>query len=70
MRNYSILAINLKDRLACDDTGDLLPIVTMFDLDGDATDDPELALEGVAGPDRDDKWYRFTVSGYGGRKPH
>ncbi len=57
------LSVSLADRLVIQDTGWAMPIVNMFDIDGDETDIPEDACSIVAGPTQDDQWMMIRLSG-------
>lgn len=48
-------AINLPDRIAVLDTGDVVPITNLFDCLNDETDDPAEAVTFVAGAGR--QWF-------------
>lgn len=42
--------------------GDIIPITTMLDCDGDETEDKDLAIVVVAGPTRKEEWLTLALS--------
>lgn len=57
---HRIVAVNLSKRQAMFGDDHLCDI-TMLDMDGDETDDPEEAIAFVAGPTSDGKWVTDEV---------
>lgn len=58
-----ISAINLSERLAMTDAGEICPIKTLLDEDGDETGDIETAVFAI-GPLPDGMWFRCDVRYY------
>lgn len=66
MHRPDVVSINLRRRQVLDTFGDFLPIVGFTDLDGDETEDLDMAEQFVAGPNREGQWYRDAVGNYEG----
>lgn len=65
-----LAALNVTQRLALTDAGDLIPIVSMFDWEADKTDDPGEAVTFAAGPDRAGFWYAGRVDDFETSRKH
>lgn len=55
-----VCSINLGQKLAALTDGQVIPITTFLDNDNEETE-PEFAVDFVAGPDQQGKWYRDEV---------
>ena len=53
--------LNMSLRLFVTDDNEQLPITDMCDIDGDPTDDPELAVAAVAGPTKTGEWITIDL---------
>jgi len=62
MGAMTLEAINVERRLFCDQAGDVFPIISWFDGDGDECD-PEEAVAAVAGTEG--RWYCLDLSEFG-----
>jgi len=58
-----ITAVNRTDRLALTDGGEVCPIVTFLDEDGDEVDNPELAVVAI-GQLPDKRWFSVDMRAY------
>lgn len=63
------IMLNLELALVEHD-GDIFPITTMLDCDGDETEDKELAIVVIAGPTRNDEWLTLVLSEFEPIKGH
>lgn len=66
--DVEIVAINLSERLACDDQGNMVPVARLFDRYGDETDVPTSATRASVGPDREGMWWLLAVNEGGIRR--
>lgn len=71
MATPDLYAINLPQRLALSDRGDLMPLDKLFDSEGDETDVISEAVSFSAGPDpRDGLWYAGRVDAFETKRAH
>lgn len=61
LHNNGRIMLNLDLSLVEID-GDIVPITTMLDCDGDETEDKDLAIVVVAGPTRQEEWLTLALS--------
>lgn len=62
-----VFAIDLHRRMAVLDTGEEIPIISMFDRWGDETDHEAEVVSLCIGPDAEGNWYAAAVSEFKGR---
>lgn len=62
--------VNVTARLAMLTDGSFVPIVALFDSDGDVTEDPEAARSAYCGPDPTGKWFAFDLRAFAKQRTH
>lgn len=65
--HLTVVAINLPERIARLSSGVVVPITTLFDGDGNQTDDIEDAVQFVCGSDTLHGWFNGPVEAFGDR---
>lgn len=62
--SLDIQAVQLRQRLAMLSDGQVVPIVSMLDFEGEDTEEPHEAKAVVAGPCSCGRWYTDSLDGY------
>lgn len=65
-----LCSVQLVQRLAMLDDGQIIPVTQLFDDEGDETDSPAEARSFVAGPDSLGYWHTDSLEEYGFATPH